>query len=185
MELVYNSDNGNSRTKRKSGDIMIHTWTKIKDKLENDYLADSLKKRIKYFATSYSKCPDHEGRAAIVLDGKQVIAGSYCEQWSKAPLLPRDDTLERRLHYEFPFMDNTALKYSQFDQRCFYQAFYEFDNQSIDKSLASDNLLVRIFAILDRRVGKRTLYKLKENIESEPEIFQLFYNIRIEAEGIH
>jgi hypothetical protein len=81
-------------------------------------------------------------------------------------------------------MDNTALKYGQFDQRCFYQAFYEFDNQSIDKSLASGNLLVRIFAILDRRVGKRTLYRIKENIENEPEIFQLFFNIRIKAEGI-
>lgn len=58
---------------------MIHTWSKIRDKLENDYLADSLKKRIKYFATSYSKYPDHEGRTAILLDGEQVIAGSYCE----------------------------------------------------------------------------------------------------------
>ena len=163
---------------------MIHTWSKIREKLENDYLADSLKKRIKYFAASYSKCPDHEGRAAILLDGQQVIAGSYYEQWSKASLLPKDETLETRLHYEFPFMDNTALKYSQFDQRCFYQAFYEFDNQSIAKSLASENLLVRIFAILDRRVGKRTLFKIKQNIESEPEIFQIFYNIRIEAEGI-
>ena len=146
---------------RNSGDTMIHTWSKIRDKLENDYLADSLKKRIKYFATSYSKYPDHEGRAAILLDGQQVIAGSYCEQWSKASLLPKDETLETRLHHEFPFMDNTALKYSQFDQRCFYQAFYEFDNQSIAKSLASENLLVRIFAILDRRVGKRTLLKIK------------------------
>ena len=163
---------------------MIHTWSKIRDKLENEYLADSLKKRIQYFATSYSKCPDHEGRAAILLDGKQVIAGSYCEQWSKASLLPKDETLEKRLKCEFPFIDDTALKYGQFDQRCFYNAFYEFDSQSIDKSLASSNLLVRIFAILDRRVGKRTLYKIKENIENESEIFQLFFNIRTEAEGI-
>ena len=164
---------------------MIHTWSKIRHKLANDYLADSLKNHIQYFATSYSKCPDHEGRAAILLDGQQIIAGSYCEQWSKASLLPDDETLEKRLHYEFPFMDNTALKYSQFDQRCFYQAFYEFDNQSIEKSLASQNLLVRILAVLDRRVGKRTLIRIKENIGSEPEIFRVFFNIRIKAEGMH
>ena len=164
---------------------MIHTWSKIRHKLENDYLADSLKNHIQYFATSYSKCPDHEGRASILLDGQQIIAGSYCEQWSKSSLLPDDETLEKRLHYEFPYMDNTALKYSQFDQRCFYQAFYEFDNQSIEKSLASKNLLVRIFAILDRRVGKRTLSRIKENIGSEPEIFRVFFNIRIKAEGMH
>lgn len=162
----------------------MHTWSKIKSKLENEYLADSLKGRIHYFATSYNKYPDHEGRAAILLDGKQIVSGSYCEQWSKAQLLPRDETLETRLRYEFPYMDNTAVKYGQFDQRCFYSSFYEFDNQSIEKSLYSENMLIRIFAILDRRIGKRRLRNLKETISSEPDIFQLFYNIRIEAEGI-
>lgn len=162
----------------------MHTWSKIKSKLENEYLADSLKGRIHYFATSYNKYPDHEGRAAILLDGKQIVSGSYCEQWSKAQLLPRDETLETRLRYEFPYMDNTAVKYGQFDQRCFYSAFYEFDNQSIEKSLYSENMLIRIFAILDRRIGKRRLRNLKETISSEPDIFQLFYNIRIEAEDI-
>ena len=162
----------------------MHTWSKIRSKLENEYLADSLRGRIHYFATSYSKYPDHEGRAAILLDGEQIISGSYCEQWSKAHLLPKDETLETRLHYEFPYMDNTAIQYGQFDQRCFYSAFHEFDNQSIEKSLYSENMLIRIFAILDRRIGKRKLRKLKETIMLEPEIFQLFYNIRIEAEGI-
>lgn len=162
----------------------MHTWSAIRHKLENEHLADCLKGRITYFATSYSKCPDHEGRAAILLDGKQIVSGSYCEQWSKAHLLPHDETLEKRLKYEFPFMDNTAIKYGQFDQRCFYQAFYEFDNQDITTSLYSENMLVRIFALLDKRVGKRTLLKLSQTICDEPEIFQLFYNIRVTAEKI-
>lgn len=81
-------------------------------------------------------------------------------------------------------MDNTALEYGQFDQRCFYNAFNEFDNQSIECSLNSENLLIRIFAILDRRIGKRTLNKLRENIENEPKVFQKFFFIRMDAEGI-
>ena len=81
-------------------------------------------------------------------------------------------------------MDNTALKYGQFDQRCFYSAFQEFDNQSIEDSLKSSNLLIRIFAILDRRVGKKTLNKIKETIDSEPDIFIIFFTIRMEAEGL-
>lgn len=36
-------------------------------------LADSLRGRIQYFATSYSKCPDHEGRAAVRLDGEEIL----------------------------------------------------------------------------------------------------------------
>lgn len=161
---------------------IVHRWSNMRSKLENDYLTESLRGRIRYFATSYSKCPDHEGRAAILFDGKQVIAGSYCEQWSKAHLLPKDNTLKMRLRTEFPFIDDTALKYGQFDQRCFYSAFREFDNQSIDISLKSEDLIVRIFAVLDRRTGKRTLAKIGENISDEPEMFQLFYNIRMNAE---
>ena len=63
-------------------------------------------------------------------------------------------------------------------------SFKEFDNQSIEDSLKSDNLLVRIFAIIDRRIGKRRLVKMRNEIENEPEIFQFFYNVRVEAEQI-
>lgn len=159
-------------------------WTKMRSKLENKYLAESLRGRIRYFAASYSKCPDHEGRASILLDGKEVISGGYYKQWSNAHLLPKDETLEIRLCNEFPLMDGTAVKYGMFDQRCFYKAFHEFDNQSIEDSLNSENMLVRIFALLDRRTGKRTLSKLSETVSQEHEVFRTFYNIRILAEGM-
>ena len=66
---------------------------------------------------------------------------------------------------ENAFMDDTALKLGVFDQRSFYAAFQEFDQQSIEKSLKSENLIVRIFAVLDRRVGKRRLLMMKDTIE--------------------
>lgn len=162
----------------------MHRWSKMRNKLENEYLAYSLRGHIQYFATSYSKCPDHEGRAAILLDGKEIVSGSYYEQWSKEHLLPRDEKLKARLASVFPFMDDTAVQYGQFDQSCFYHAFNEFDNQSIEQSLASENMLVRIFAILDRRIGKRRLERMSSMIEKEPEVFRLFYTIRIKSEGI-
>lgn len=43
-------------------------------------------------------------------------------------------------------------------------AFNEFDNQDIQQSLICENPIVRLFAILDRRVGKRTLIILKNQI---------------------
>jgi len=102
----------------------------------------------------------------------------------KAHLFPKDDTYEQRMHEGFPFIDNTALELDVFDQRCFYQAFDEFDNQSIDKSLPSDNLIVRIFAILDRRVGKRRLLSMRELMENQLSVFQEFYAIRMHHEGL-
>ncbi len=159
------------------------TWSSIRHKLETDYLAQALRGHIQYFATSYSRCPDHEGRASIRLDGQEILSGGYYNQWVKAALYPLDEKYEQRLHSEHPFLDEVALDLGCFDQRCFYSAFAIFDNQSIEKSLQSDNLLVRIFALLDRRVGKRRLLALKNHMASEPSIIQLFYAIRINAEN--
>ena len=162
----------------------MSTWSGIRKKLEGEYLADSLRGHISYFATSYSRSPDHEGRAAIRYDGKEIIKGCYYYNWTKADLFPKDEKYEKRMKEEFAFMDDTAIKLGVFDQTCFYEAFKEFDNQSIEKSLYSENLLVRIFAVLDRRVGKRKLISMKETIENEPDSIKEFFAIRMNAEGI-
>lgn len=160
------------------------TWSGIRNKLENEYLAECLKGHIQYFATSYSKSPDHEGRAAVRYNGKEIIHGNYYNNWFKADQFPVDDKYEERMHTEFAFMDSTALELGAFDQRCFYEAFDEFDNQSIEKSLLSENEIVRMFAIFDRRVGKRKLMALKETIQNESKIFQEFFAIRMLEEGL-
>ncbi len=46
----------------------VSTWSGIRNKLENDYLCPALRGHIQYFATSYSKSADHEGRAAIRME---------------------------------------------------------------------------------------------------------------------
>ena len=162
----------------------MSTWSGIRKRMESEYLAESLRGHISYFATSYSKSPDHEGRAAIRYDGKEVIKGGYYQNWTKAEFFPKDEKYERRMSQEFAYMDDTAIKLGVFDQTCFYEAFKEFDNQSIVKSLCSENLLVRIFAVLDRRVGKRKLISMKETIENEPDTFKEFFAIRMNADGI-
>ena len=162
----------------------MSTWSGIRKRMESEYLAESLRGHISYFATSYSKSPDHEGRAAIRYDGKEVIKGGYYQNWTKAESFPKDEKYERRMSQEFAYMDDTAIKLGVFDQTCFYRAFDEFDNQSIEKSLYSENLLVRIFAVLDRRVGKRKLISMKESIENEPDSIKEFFAIRMNAEGI-
>ena len=162
----------------------MSTWSGIRKRMESEYLAESLKGDISYFATSYSRSPDHEGRAAIRYDGKEIIKGCYYYNWTKAASFPKDEKYERRMSQEFAYMDDTAIKLGVFDQTCFYRAFDEFDNQSIEKSLYSENLLVRIFAVLDRRVGKRKLISMKETIENEDDTFKEFFAIRMDAEGI-
>ena len=77
-----------------------------------------------------------------------------------------------------------ALEQGTFDQKVFYEAFGIFDNQSIEKSLVSENPLVRIFALLDRRLGKRRLLALEKSLEQELDWVRAFYVIRMQAEGL-
>lgn len=163
------------------------SWSGIRGKLENEYLAESLRGHIQYYATSYSECPDHEGRAAVRYDGEEILKSNYFDMmwaWYDA---------EKRIRGENPEMSHREvwlksgldiLKDGYFDQRDFYAAFSEFDNQSIEDSLDSENALVRMFAVLDRRVGKRRLIRLAEIMISEPEWLRAFYLIRLRAEGI-
>ncbi|WP_444441707.1 hypothetical protein [Pseudoruminococcus massiliensis] len=48
----------------------------------------------------------------------------------------------------------------KFSHNIFYNYFSKFDNQSIEKSLSSENAIVRMLAILDRRVGKRRIISI-------------------------
>ena len=62
--------------------------------------------------------------------------------------------------------------------------WFRFDNQSIEESLNSGNPLVRIFALLDRRLGKRRLLAMADKIEQELPWVRAFYVIRIRAERL-
>ena len=143
----------------------MRTWSKMRYKLENEYLAYSLRGHIRYFVTTYSKSPDRNGRAAILLDGREVIEGCYYDMWINPPMMSAEECWA-----SFAVMDN------------FYNAFTEFDNQSIEKSLESENMLIRIFAVLDRRVGKRKLEKMRLTIGDEQEMLRKFYDIRMRFE---
>ena len=51
----------------------VSTWSGMRNKLENNYLCPALRGRIQYFATSYWESHDQTGRAAIRLDGVEVL----------------------------------------------------------------------------------------------------------------
>ncbi len=71
-----------------------------------------------------------------------------------------------------------------FAQYDFFEAAEEYLQKPIEESLKSKNMLIQIFAMIDRRVGKRTLEKMKQSILCEKEIVRFFYHLRCKAEGI-
>lgn len=72
----------------------------------------------------------------------------------------------------------------EYTDRDFCEALGEYRQQPISDSQVSDNPIVRMFAVLDRRTGKRSLEKMKQTISVQPEWLQKFYLLRMDAEDI-
>jgi hypothetical protein len=71
--------------------------------------------------------------------------------------------------------------YAQYD---FFDALEEYFSSSIEISLKSTDMLIKILCLIDRRVGKRTLIKMNETIKDENEIIKYFFKLRCNAKSI-
>lgn len=165
----------------------LGSWSGMRKCLEQEMLADSLKGRVRYGCTTYvgmDGCHIFE----ICIDQKQVkrfswetvntyfIENGYTknkkpfgtsEYWKEFWTLKEKYSLNNRTEYT--------------DEE-FCNALELYRKQDIQNSIYSSNPLVRMFAVLDRRVGKRTLEKLKNEIEKQPYWLQQIYRLRISAE---
>lgn len=66
----------------------------------------------------------------------------------------------------------------------FYDAAKRFLTMPIDDCLKSNEILLNIFALVDRRVGKRRLMNLEEQMSLKHPIVQYFYKLRIDSLGL-
>lgn len=178
---------------------MGNSWSIKRKKLEQDFICEKLKGRIQYFYTHYHGAPDQYGRFAVRVDGKEVLlANPYNEihyhmyandikinediparVWTKKGTIhdaenTKAETSGRKLAIEAGYIDS-------YD---FMPAIDVYLNQSVEKSLWSDDYLVRMFALLDRRIGKRTLLKVRDTYFEQPEWLRYFYKLRYDVEGI-
>ena len=80
---------------------------------------------------------------------------------------------------EYPIHNRT-----EYTDEEFCKALEIYRNQSIQESIASPNPIIRMFAVLDRRVGKRTLQKIKFFVENQPQWLAEIYQLRLEAEEV-
>lgn len=179
---------------------MGQSWSGIKKRLEQDLLCDSLKGRVKYFITKYKNSHDESGRVAIIVDGKEIIQGNifryYKGYWEVEQKYKRQLNIPRRFwngkemennleNQEVEnYIDEIRLEEGIFDVWQFTDAVEEFLSLSIEESLTSQNPLIRLLAIVDRRVGIRTLTKIMNCIRDQPIWLQYFYKLRFQAEGL-
>ncbi len=175
---------------------MPKSWSSERKRLEEDLLCDVLKGRVKYIITSYRKSHDQTARFAVRIDDKEVIGGSFCGynmqfyRMLKALLGIKDRTdniirTHNRAYYKScDEAEEIMKKDSIFQVYDFAEALLEYKQSKISESIASDNALVRLLAVVDRRIGKRTLEKIKYDVAHQPKWLQQFYILRLDAENI-
>lgn len=168
-------------------------WSKLRKRLEN-LICESLRERVKFTVTNYRKAHDQLGRAFISVDKNEVF--NMCTLTSNNALFEKEEELLNDLQLKYDMFNeeqNCSIQdkaheiimtegvFAQYD---FFEAVEQYLNSSIEVSLHSNHIIIKILCLIDRRVGKKTLIRIKESIQQEHKIVQFFYTLRCEAERI-
>ncbi len=164
---------------------ILGSWSGMRKYLEQEMLAESLKGRIRYGCTTYPAMDDFKV-FEVCIDGQQVKRFSL-ETLNTYFVENGYKSNDKQNYWDefwvlFKKVDLTQREEYTDDEFC--DALAEYRNQDIQSSVSSENPIVRMFAVLDRRIGKRILLSLKGQIESQPKWLQAFYNLRVNAEHI-
>ena len=168
---------------------ILGSWSGMRKYLEQDMLANSLQGKIRYGCTTYvgmDGCHIFE----VCIDDEQVKRFS----WETVNTYFIDSGCTKNANptdigeYWAEFW--TLLEKYPINQRTEYtdeefcEALEIYRNQEIQESISSSYPIVRMFAVLDRRIGKRTLQKMKNTLEEQPDWLKQFYLLRLKAENI-
>ncbi len=135
-------------------------WSKLKKRIESNF-CEELQDRVTLFSTWYKQGGSPgKGRAAVLLD-KTEIYEANTDKW----LMNKQETNDNILIERFEF----------------HKLLEEYSSCSIEELLVSKHELIRGLAIIDKRVGKRTLINMNK---LEGEFMKKLYKVRCEIEGI-
>ena len=168
---------------------ILGSWSGMRKYLEHDMIAEALRGRIRYGCTRYVGM-DGFHVFEVCIDGVQVKRFSLetvNTHFINAGYTQNSNPSGVGEYWAgfWDLLDKYPIdKRTEFTDGEFCEALEVYRNQDIRDSINSDNPLVRMFAVLDRRVGKRTLMKLYETIGGQPEWLQRFYILRLDGEKI-
>ncbi len=165
------------------------SWGNLKKRLEKERLCDSLKGRVEYYYTSYHKVHNAYTCGGLRVDGKNALRFS----WDKG--LKNQEADMSRYQEENGRLDWNDVPQElkeKWDRDCIYSngdfiaAIQKLFHLPIEEALVSEDMIVRMLAVLDRRTGKRTLQKLATDKKTKilPEWLKNVYRLRMEADGI-
>ena len=148
------------------------SWSGMKKLLEQEMLCQERRGRVTWDLTRFRPAGDEGAVFTVSLNGQPIKRFGF--QLAAKEL--RDQGYDIRHVWDIPFEQR-----DEYTDDEFAEALKTYRNQPIGASVGSGNPIVRMFAIVDRRVGARTLEKLRGTIPDQPEWLRRLYEVRIEA----
>ncbi|MBQ6020378.1 MAG: hypothetical protein IJL26_09400 [Clostridia bacterium] len=156
------------------------SWGGLKKRLES-LLCDDFQGRISYFLTRYHDMHNAYGRAAVRLDGRELVRFSWTDMYRQEADVSELWRGKGQADWNDPALKEKWDADGTFCEMDFLRAAAGFIDLPISEALGSEDYIIRIFAILDRRIGKRTLDAIREKGEylTWPDWVKQFYLLRL------
>ena len=155
------------------------SWKGMKKYLEQDMLCNSLRGSVSYYCTWHPKFGGLSRLFSISLDGtilkKFNTAYAYSALNRSGMQIKYIDDVDN----DIPMQERD--EYTSYD---FAEALEEYRHIPVQQAVSSANPIIRMFAIVDRRIGKRTLTALWDHIDEQPDWLKPLYQARMKAESI-
>ena len=150
-------------------------WSKLRKELK-DRLADNLKDRLDYHLTTYKNSTGYFGRAWITWDGKEILNFSNQDTWNEFQSYSNELAETHYISHEgIKATDRTEgkiIEKGEFSKYDFAENAFQFLNLNVRDAIKSNNPILKALAVVDKRIGKRTLNELNK-VENHPMIKQL------------
>jgi hypothetical protein len=156
--------------------IALVQWSKLKTRIRSRVCRE-LHERVDFHLTSYRRSHDGADKVWITVDGKRVFS---CKHYSseKAEASAYHDGYKR--DEIKPLLAKSEIH----SPRGFGDSMREYLDMPIAEALASDDPLIKAFAIIDRRAGKRALAKMEMSL-LEHSLVKMFYELRTARDWVN
>ena len=165
------------------------SWSGMRKYLEQEMLAPSLRGRVRYNCTAY-----------VGMDGCRIfelfIDGKLFKQFSwetvntyfiKMGWVQKPERMSIKEYWDdfWHLMEQYPMDArEEYTDEEFCRALESYRSNDLQTNLESGDPIVVMFALLDRRAGKRSLKRIESRISDAPEWLKAIYRFRIgEAES--
>jgi hypothetical protein len=159
-------------------EVVIMQWSKLKTRVK-DFICPELKDVIDFHVTQYRKAHSWISESWITVNGEKIFdCGSRTYARESAYELFRREESSSDIDGEEVWNLGEALKRREIHEpQHMGEAMRAYLDLPVGDALKSDNPFIKALAIVDRRVGKRTLVQLEIG-NSEHSLVKAFYELR-------